>query len=178
MILGLAYIFLMCMIMRCVKTIQNITQIGGYKTITAFLLAIETLILLLVFKNVITGELTILVITAVIAGYVLGYLVGSYIEDKMALGKVMITIKIAREKSKKLAEALRDNGFIFIQSKSFYSHKGKLRKIHQGIIYRKELPKLKAITKDFQIVASVENLKDTFGKKIISSKDYLDLDKQ
>lgn len=168
----------MCMIMRCVKTIQNITQIGGHKTITAFLLAIETLILLLVFKDVITGELTILVIIAVIAGYVLGYLIGSYIEDKMALGKVIVTIKIAREKSNKLAEVLKEHGFIFIQSKRFYSHKGKLRKIHQGVIYRKELPKLKAITKDFNIVASVENIKSTFGKKIISSKDYLELDKQ
>lgn len=174
MILRLAYIFVMCMIMRCVKTIQYITQIGGHKTITAFLLAIETLIFLLVFKNVITGELTIFVIIAVTVGYVLGYLIGSYIEDKMALGKMIVTIKIAREKSNKLAGVLRNNGFIFIQSKRFYSHKGKLRKIHQGIIYRRELPKLKAITKDFNIVASVESLKDTFGKRIISSKDYLD----
>jgi len=178
MILGLAYIFLMCMIMRCVKTIQNITQIGGYKTITAFLLAIETLIFLLVFKNIIAGELTILVITAVLAGYILGYLIGSYIEDKIALGKVLVSIKITGKNSEKLARVLRDNGFIFIQSKNFYSHKGKLRKIHQGIIYRKELPKLQAITKDFKLIASVENLKSTFGKKIISSKDYLDLDKQ
>jgi len=163
--------------MRSIKTIQSITQIGGHKTITAFLLAMETLIFLLVFKNVITGELTIFVIIAVTAGYVLGYLIGSYIEDKMALGKVIITIKIAKEKSEKLAIVLRDNGFIFIQSKRFYSHKGKLRKIHQGIIYRKELPHLKSITKDFNIVASVENIKSTFGKKIISAKDYLDLDK-
>ena len=177
MILRLAYIFLMCGVMRCIKTIQSITQIGGHKAITAFLIAMETLIFLLVFKNVITGDLTVLIIVAVIAGYVLGYLIGSYIEDKMALGKVIVTIKIAKEKSKDLSKVLKEHGFIFIQSKRFYSHKGKLRKIHQGIIYRKELPHLKAITKDFNIVASIENLKDTFGKKIISSKDYLDLDK-
>jgi len=173
MILRLAYIFLMCIVMRCIKTIQNITQIGGHKTITAFLIAMETLIFLLVFKNVITGELTVLITIAVISGYVFGYLIGSQIEDKMALGKVIITIKIAKEKSKKLADVLKQHGFIFIQSKRYYSHKGKFRKIHQGIIYRKELPKLKAITKSFSIIATIENIKGTFGKKIISSKDYL-----
>jgi len=174
MILRLAYIFLMCIVMRCIKTIQNITQIDGHKTITAFLIAMETLIFLLIFKNVITGDLTILITLAVIAGYVIGYLIGSHIEDKMALGKVIITIKIAKEKSKNLAIVLKEHGFIFIQSKRYYSHTGKLRKIHQGIIYRKELPKLKAITKGFNITASIENIKGTFGKKIISSKDYLD----
>lgn len=168
----------MCLIMRSLKTVQNITQIGGHKKVTIVLITIETLIFLLVFQNVITGELTFFVIMAVAVGYVLGYLIGSLIEDKMALGKVIVTIKIAKEKSKELSKTLKKNGFIFIQSKRFYSHKGKLRKLHQGIIYRKELPKLKSITKDFNIVATVETLKDTFGKKIISSEEYLDMEKE
>lgn len=173
----LVYICLMCLVMRSLKTIQNITQIGGHKKITMILITLETLIFLLVFKNILTGELTFFIIIAVALGYIMGYLIGSFIEDKIALGKVKITIKIAKEKSKDLSKVLKENGFIFIQSKRYYSHKGKLRKLHQGIIYRNELPKLKAITKGFNIVASVENLKATFGKRIISSKEYLELDK-
>ncbi|MCK5176257.1 MAG: hypothetical protein KAQ92_00900, partial [Candidatus Aenigmarchaeota archaeon] len=70
------------------------------------------------------------------------------------------------------------NGFIFIQSKRYYSHKGKLRKMHEGIIYRKELPKLKKITEEFNIVGVVSDIKSTFGKEIFSTKEYLKINKE
>jgi len=173
----LLYIFILCVLIRSIKTIQNISQNSGHKLLSAVLIATDTSFFLLVFKDVITNELNFFVIAAVALGYVVGYLLGSFIEEKIALGKTFVTIKIQKEKSKDLAKVLKDNGFVFIQSKRFYSHKGKLKKIHQGIIYRKELPKLKKITKPLPIIATVEHLKGTFGRKTISAEDYLEAEK-
>ncbi|MFH0832307.1 MAG: hypothetical protein V1900_01105 [Candidatus Aenigmatarchaeota archaeon] len=177
MIIELIQLFVLSVIIRSIKTIEDITQIGGHKTITAFLIVIETVFFLYVFRAIVLSDLNLFLLVAVAGGYVAGYYLGSIIEDKMALGKLIVTIKISKSHSKHLSKILRDNGFVFIQSKRFYTHKGKLRKIHQGIIYRKELPKLKHITKDLPIIATVEDVKSTFGKKIISSKDYLEANK-
>ncbi len=173
----LLFLFFMCIVIRCIKTIQNITQIEGHKLATAVLISLETLFFLLVFRDVIVGDITPPIVAAVVGGYIVGYYFGAFMEDRMALGKVIVTIKIAKKHSKELSKTLRKNGFIFIQSKRYYSHKGKLRKLHQGVIYRKELPKLKGVLKDFNIVATVEPIKTTFGKRIISSKDYVESQK-
>ena len=177
MINELITLFVLSALVRSVKTVQNITQIGGHKTVTALLIVIDTVFFLYVFREVVVNDLNILLLLTVAAGYVVGYYIGAFIEEKLALGKLVVTIKIAKKHSKKLSKVLRANGFVFIQSKRFYTHKGNLRKLHQGIIYRKELPKLKHITKDLPIIATVEEVKSTFGKKLISSKDYLALDK-
>ena len=178
MIDRIIYVFIMCAGMRCIKTIQDITKIHGHRSITAILIALDTTLFLFVFRDVLVGELNILIFLAIAAGFIFGYYIGDYIENKMALGKVKITIKIAKSNSHKLASVLRENGFVFIQSKRYYSHKGKLRKIHEGIIYRNELPKLRNITKEFKIIGSVEDVKSTFGKKIISTKEYLELSEE
>lgn len=170
--LRLAYIFVMCILIRCIKTIQNLTQISGQKFVTAVLIAIDTIFFLLIFKNVLTGELTYGLILAVASGYIVGFYIGTYMEEKMALGKVKVTIKIAKEKSIELFETLNEEGFIFTRSKRHYTHTGKLRKYYEGVIYRKELPKLKNLTKDFKAVFVVENIKSTFGKPIYTAKEY------
>ena len=170
-------IFLMCMVIRTIKTVQKINEISGHKLITAILIGMDTTIFLLVFKNLITGDLVVPIVLAMALGYISGYYLGSFIEERMALGKVKVTIKIAKEHSKKLSKILLENGFVFVRTKRAYSHKDKLRKMHQGIIYRKELPKLKSLLKDLNLVAYVEPIKSTFGKKIISSKEYLQIAK-
>ena len=95
--LRLLYLLSMCVLIRCIKTIQSITQMAGQKAISAFLIGLDTVAFLLVFKDVITGELTVAVVTTMACGYIIGYYIGSYIEEKMALGKVVVTIKIAKE---------------------------------------------------------------------------------
>jgi len=170
----LIYIFILCVLIRSIKTVQNISQNSGHKALSAVLIALDTTFFLLVFKDVITNELTTSVIASVALGYVVGYFIGTFIEERIALGKVVITIKIPKEKSPELAKILKDNGFVFIQSKRYYSHKGKLKKILHGVIYRKELPKLKKIVKGLPIIATVEHVKDTFGRKMVSSKQYLE----
>ncbi len=174
MIYRLLYIFVLCVLIRSIKTVQNISQNSGQKSLSAFLIALDTSFFLLVFKDVITNELNAPVIIAVAAGYVVGFLLGTTIEEKVALGKAVVSIKISKKKSPTLAKILKQNGFVFIQSKRHYSHKGKLKKIHQGIIYRRELPKLKKATKNLPIIATVEHVKDTFGRKVISTKQYLE----
>ena len=178
MIGRIIYIFILCILIRSIKTVQNISQNSGYKLISMFLIVLDTIFFLLVFKDVITNTLTIPIIMAVALGYAIGYLLGSIIEEKIALGKAVVTIKIPKTRSADLSKVLKDNGFIFIQSKRHYSHKGKLKKIHQGIIYRKELPKLKKITKDLPIIATVEHVKSTFGRALVTAKDYLEIEKE
>lgn len=172
----LFYIFFMCVLLRSIKTIQNITQITGQKFATAILIAAETVFFLLVFKNLLMEELTvIIIISTIILGYILGFYIGLYLEEKLALGKVKVSIKISKDMSKDLFRTLNDNGFIFVRSRRYYSHNDKPRKFYSGVIYRKELGKLKHITKDFNAVFVIENIKDTFGKKMLYSKDYLKL---
>ncbi len=177
MIERIIYIFVLCVLVRSIKTVQQITQIAGHKLATAVLIAADTLVFLIVFKDIITGQLTIWVILAVALGYMAGYYLGAIVEEKMALGKVSVTIRVAKHRAKDLAVALREHGFVFIQSKRFYNHKGKLRKLFLGIVYRKELPKLRKITKGFRVIASVENVKATFGKEIMTSEEYLEIEK-
>jgi len=173
MIVRLAYIFLMCIAIRSINTLEKINTIEGNKAITAFLMGLDTTLFLLVFKNILTGELNLPVVAAMASGYIVGYYLGTVIEEKMAIGKVLVTIKISKKYSKEIWKVLKENGFIFTRSKRVYSHKNKLKKIYQGIIFRKELPKLKRILKDFKIVGYVEPLKSTFGQKLITSKEYL-----
>jgi uncharacterized protein YebE (UPF0316 family) len=174
MALGLITIFILCVLIRSIKTVQNISQNSGHRVLSAFLIVADTSFFLLVFKDVITNDLTVSVVAAVALGYVVGYFIGTFIEERIALGKVVVTIKIPKEKSRDLAKVLKENGFIFVQSKRYYSHKGKLKKIQTGVIYRKELPKLKKITKGLPVIATVEHVKDTFGRKMITSKQYLE----
>jgi uncharacterized protein YebE (UPF0316 family) len=176
MITRLLYLFVLCVLIRSIKTIQNISMNQGHKFLSAMLITLDTVFFLLVFKDVITNTLTPLIIAVVAIGYTVGYLIGAFIEDKIALGKVVVSIKISKTKAKSTAKILKDNGFIFIQSKRYYSHKGKLKKILTGVIFRKELPKLKRILKEVPIVATVSPVKYTFGRKLISAKDYLEVE--
>ena len=178
MIERIIFIFLMCVAIRTIKTVQKINEISGHKFITAILIGMDTTVFLFVFQNLLTSELIVPVVLAMAFGYICGYYLGAFIEERMALGKVKVTIKIAKEQSKQLSKVLLDNGFVFVRSKRVYSHKNKLRKIYEGVIYRKELPKLKNVLKDLNLIAYVEQIKSTFGKKIISSKEYLEIAKE
>lgn len=173
MILRLIIIFGLCMVIRTIKTVQKINEISGQKTITAILIGLDTTLFLLVFNNLLSGDLNAYLVLSMALGYIAGYYLGAYIEEKMALGQVEVTIKISKEDSKELFKVLKANGFIFTRSQRVYSHKNKPRKIYQGIIYRKELPKLKKILEEFSFIAYVEPIKSIFGKKIVSSDEYL-----
>lgn len=163
----------MGVIIKSIGTVKSIVRIGGHKAMTMFLMGVDTLLFVFIFSDVLSNDLEIPVLTALVSGYLLGYYIGTLIEEKMALGKAFVTIKIAKKESHKLAKTLKEKGFIFVQSKRFYSHKRKLRKIHQGIVYRKELPKLEKLLNNFNVIATVQNVKKVFGKDVISSEDYL-----
>ncbi len=163
------------MLARSIKTVQYISQMSNQKLVTTLCIVLDTIMGVLVLKNVLGGDLNVLKIAAMTCGYVSGFYVGSFIEDKMALGKVIVTIKVDKDSSKEMSKALRKNGFIFIQSKRHYTHKGKLRKLHQGIVFRKEIPKLKEVLKKYSFIATVQHVKSTFGKELISAEEYLRL---
>ena len=169
----LVYVFLMCVAIRSINTLQKINMIDGNKSVTAILIGLDTTLFLLVFKNLLSGDLNVPVVGAMAFGYITGYYLGTFIEEKMALGKVLVTIKISKSKSKELHKRLRDNGFVFTRTKRVYSQKNKLKKIYQGIVFRKELPKLRKVLSDLKVVAYVEPLKATFGQKLVTSDEYL-----
>lgn len=169
----LVYVFLMCLGIRTINTVRKINEISGNKKIAALLIGIDTTLFLLVFKNLITDDLTVPVVGAMALGYISGYYLGAFVEEKMAIGKVLVTIKISKKYSKQLHKKLRDSGFVFTRSKRVYSQKNKLKKIYRVIIFRKELPKLRKVLKGLKVVGYVEPLKKTFGRKLVTSGEYL-----
>jgi uncharacterized protein YebE (UPF0316 family) len=157
---------------KVINTIFKLNEISGNRGIAILLLGVDTTLFLLIFKNVISGDLTVPIVFTMAFGYMAGYTIGCFIEEKMALGKVNVVIKISKKNFKELSKVLTQNGFIFVRTKRVYSQNGKLKKLYQGIVFRKELPKLKKILKDFSFVAYLEPIKGTFGKKILTSKEY------
>lgn len=166
-------IFVATMTIRTIGTIRKINEYEGRKSIAAALIGIDTVLFLLVLKDILSSEVTVPVVSVMALGYITGYFVGAFIEEKMALGKVLVTIKISKKYSKELYKVLKENGFIFIRTKRVYTHKNKPKKIYQGIIYRKELPKLKKILSGFKLIAYISPIKYHFGIRIISSEEYL-----
>ncbi|MCD6381714.1 MAG: hypothetical protein J7L43_01925 [Candidatus Aenigmarchaeota archaeon] len=173
MLTRLTLIFLATMAIRTIKTLQKINEYEGRKPIAAILIGIDTLLFLLVLKDILSSEVTIPIVLSMAFGYISGYFIGTVIEEKLALGKVLVTIKISKKYSKELHRRLKESGFVFIRTKRVYTHKNKLKKIYQGIIYRKELPKLKRILSDLKLVAYVSPIKYHFGSRIVTTEEYL-----
>ncbi len=177
MIERLVFVFLACMGINTIKTLRKINEIAGHRKIATTLIAVDTVIFLLVFRDLITNKLTIPIVAVMAIGYVIGYNMGSWIEEKMAIGEVSVTIKIPKKQSKELWRRLRKNGFVFTRTQRAYSHKDKPRKFYHGIIFRKELPKLKHTLKGLNYVSHAQPVKDLSGKKIVKSDDYLNKEK-
>ena len=178
MIERLAFVFLACMGINAVKTLRKINEIAGHRKAATMLIAVDTIIFLLVFRDLITNELTVPVVAVMAIGYVTGYNIGSWVEEKMALGEVSVTIKIPKSQSKELWRRLKESGFVFTRTQRAYSHKDKPRKFYHGIIFRKELPKLKKILDGLNYVSHAEPVKDIFGKRLVKSDEYLEKEKK
>lgn len=104
----------MGMIIKSISTVKSIVRIGGHKFMTMTLIAIDTILFVFIFNDVLSGELSLPIVLSLVGGYLVGYYIGTLIEEKMALGKVFVTIKIAKKDSHDLADRLKQNGFIFI----------------------------------------------------------------
>ncbi len=163
----------MGVIIKSISTIRFISEVKGYKFLSMFLISVDTILFILIFNDILSQELSAPIIASLIAGYLTGYNIGTFIEDKIALGKVTVNIKIRESDSEKLKEKLKKNGFIFVESEYNYSHKGKKRCIYQGILLRKELPKLKKVLSELDVIATVQEVKEVCGKTVIPSKKYL-----
>jgi uncharacterized protein YebE (UPF0316 family) len=165
----LIYIFGMCILIRGIKTIQNISMNSGQKKLAAVLTGLDTLFFFLVFKNVIDNEVTFMILSTVVSGYIVGFFLGTYIEEKIGLGKVMISIKIPSRQSNRLSKLLDDHGFVFTTTENVLGKNKKRKKIHQGVVFRKELDKLEALIGDLDIIATVKPVKSTFGRALMPS---------
>lgn len=173
MIIKLLLVFIACIGINTIKTVRKISEIEGHKRLASLLIGLDTLLFMFIIADIISNDLGFIFVISMASGYILGYWIGTMLEEKIALGKVSVTIKIPKHQSKELWKTLRENGFIFIRTQRVYSHKNKPRKMYEGIIYRQELPKLKNILRNFNLVAHVQPIKDTFGKTILTSDKYL-----
>lgn len=165
----------MCVVIRAVKTLESIIKILGHKTITSLLIGLDSVLFLLVFKKILSDTITIPIVITMVVGYIVGYLLGAIFEEKLALGKVFVTLKVSKEDSPEISKILKAGGYVFIMSKRYYSHTGKLRKLYKAVIFRKELPHLRHILRKYNIVGTVENVKSTFGKPLRTKEEYLNL---
>lgn len=110
MISTLLLIFVLQVSYVTVLTIRTILTIKGYRYYAAVLSAIDVLIYVIGFKLILDNLNQPINLLIYCISYGIGILVGMYVEDRLALGYVNLHI-VSKEKSKKLAQFLRDQGF-------------------------------------------------------------------
>ncbi len=169
MILNLLIMFGMAVIIKVINTFSKLSEIRGNRKLAVILLGIDSFLFLLVFKNIMSNASNLPVIFMVSVGFMTGYILGGKLEERVAIGFVAATIKVAKKDSKELYKRLNDSGFIFTRSKRIYSPNGGQRKVYHGILFRKELPKLKKCLKSLNHITYTEPVKDVFGKKMIKT---------
>ncbi|MFW6046195.1 MAG: hypothetical protein ACOCP4_00090 [Candidatus Woesearchaeota archaeon] len=162
-------------LIKSISTLKFIVEVKGYRLMSMILIMVDLVLFISIFNDLLSGELSAPIIGSLGLGYITGYNIGLYMEKKIALGKVSVNIKIRKKDSEYLRKELKKNGFIFIKSDENYSHKGKKRVLFNGVIFRKELPKLRGIINKMDLIATVYEVKEVCGKKVIPSKEYLRL---
>jgi len=157
-------------LIKILNTFSKLSEIRGNRKLAVIFLGIDSFIFLSVFKKVMTDTSSIFVIAMLSMGFMVGYLLGGKLEEYVALGNIAATIKVAKTDSKVLFKRLNDAGFIFTRSKRVYTHTGIAVKIYHGILFRKELSKLKKCLKGLDHITYTEAVSGVFGKKLVRAK--------
>ena len=169
MILNLLFMFGVAVLIRILNTFSKLSEIRGNRKLAVIFLGIDSFLFLSVFKKVMTDTSSILVIFMLSVGFMVGYLLGGKLEEYVALGNIAATIKVAKSDSKVLFKRLNDAGFIFTRSKRVYTHTGIPVKVYHGILFRKELAKLKKCLKGLDHITYTEAVSGVFGKKLVTT---------
>lgn len=170
MILNLLLMFGVAVLIRIISTFSKLSELRGNRKLAVIFLGIDSFLFLLVFKNLMNDDFGMLGVLMLSVGFMVGYLLGGKLEEKVALGYITATIKVAKRDSKILFKRLNDTGFIFTRTQRIYTHLGNARKVYHGILFRKELPKLKKCLEGLDHITYTETVKDIFGKKILRTK--------
>ena len=170
MILDLVLMFGVAVLIKIINTFSKLSELRGNRTLAVIFLGIDSFLFLLVFKNLMSNASGIPIIVMLSIGFMVGYILGGKLEEKIALGFITATIKVAKGDSKELFKRLNGAGFIFTRTQRIYTHLGNARKVYHGILYRKELPRLKKCLEGLDHITYTETVKDIFGKKILRIK--------
>jgi uncharacterized protein YebE (UPF0316 family) len=162
--------FFIAILIKVINTFSKLSEIRGNRKLAVVLLGIDSFLFLMVFKRVMTNTSTLPVVVMLSVGFMVGYILGGKLEEYVALGNIAATIKVAKKDSKVLFKRLEDAGFIFTRTKRIYTHTGIPVKLYHGILFRKELPKLKKCLKGLDHITYTETVSGVFGKKLIRTK--------
>lgn len=110
MIQTLLLIFVLQVVYVTLLTIRTILTIKGYRYYAAALSAIDVLVYVTAFKIILDNLDKPINLIIYCIGYAIGILVGVYVEERLALGYVNLSI-VSKDAHSTLAEALREKGF-------------------------------------------------------------------
>ncbi|BAJ62537.1 DUF5698 domain-containing protein [Anaerolinea thermophila] len=115
-ILTALMIFVMRVVDMSMDTLRILFVVRGKKLITWVLGFLQSLIFIVAVARVLGGDVHPLSVLAYAAGFATGNIVGMFIEDKMAIGHVRITI-ISTAAGSQIAQALRESGYAVTEIK-------------------------------------------------------------
>lgn len=149
-------IFFSKVIEYALSTLRLIIVANGKKGLGAFLQGIICLIWVVVTGAVVTDVLEDpMKIVMFSLGSAVGSWLGSYLEEKLAIGNIMLTIIVDNELEEKMTEAIRDNGFAVTSMTA--NGKDKTRTVLMIMVPRKKRRKvvsiIKAIDKEVMIIS-------------------------
>lgn len=153
-------IFLAKVIEISLGTLRTITVVNGRKWLSAILYAIIGLIWVIavgaVVSNVQDYPLRLL---SFVAGYFFGSYLGSWLEEKIALGNNMLTAIVDKENGQNVADTLRDNGFAVTTMDAYGKDADRL--ILMIIVSRRQISKvskiIRSVDKQAMIVSGSAN---------------------
>lgn len=144
------FIFFLNLISNCLGTLKTIFISKQLGKITYWLVAVDSLLFAVVLKAISSGD-NFISILAFVLGKVIGSMLADYIEEKLALGLLEVSIYAKEEKAIEIADFLRSLGYSVTNFKG-YGIEGKERFMITITIARKEMSLLKNILKKYNLI--------------------------
>jgi len=138
-IFGYLLIFVARLVDVSMATIRMIMVVRGKRTLAACIGFVESAIYILAIGKVLSGMNNPLNVLAYASGFATGNYVGIFLEEKMALGSIIVQV-ISEYEIAQLVEKLRDKGFGVTVIEG-YGRKG-IRHLLNVSLQRKNLSKL------------------------------------
>lgn len=136
-LLGAALIFLARLINVAMATVRTLLSMRGQKTLTAVIGFFEALIFVLAISQVLQNLGNVWNLLGYCSGFAAGSLVGIEIEERLALGYVIVRV-VSRHNGDEITKALRQAGYGVTESVG-RGMAGKVR-IIDAVVKRKDVP--------------------------------------
>ncbi len=154
-----------------INTIRIIFMLQSKKAISTFLGFFESLIWILAISQIFQNITSWPTYLAYASGFASGIFVGMIIEEKLAIGRVVVRV-ITRQPAKELIEYFRENSFRF-SSVDATSEEGAVNIIFT-VIKREALPKTIKVIKTYNPKAfyTVEGVKKVSDDEILDERSF------